>query len=45
MARKVVAALMDVSFVKFCRKEWAIKRTTKKCLVYDPKHVVPKKEK
>ena len=37
---KILAAVMDVAILRFCRKEWRIKRTVKKCLVYDPRLVI-----
>ena len=48
MARKVIAAIMDISFVKFVRtvgfdsvvEQFAISKV-KKFLVYDPKIVSP----
>ena len=33
---KILAAIMDVSILRFCRKEWYIKRTVKQFLIYDP---------
>lgn len=51
MNRKVIASIMDVSFVKLVRtvgfdsvvEQFAISKV-KRCLVYDPKRVVPKEK-
>ena len=42
MTRKVIAAIMDVVFVKPFRKQFIITKI-KRCLVYDPNKVVPLK--
>jgi hypothetical protein len=44
MARKVIAAIVDVSFVKKYRYGYTISKV-KKFLVYDPKIVAPKLDK
>ena len=38
---KIIAAIMDVVHVKRWFREFKITKI-KRCLVYDPKHVVPK---
>ena len=41
---KILAAVMDISFVKYCGKRRnSYIHTVKKCLVYDPRNVVIRK--
>jgi hypothetical protein len=40
---KILAAVMDVTRLKFSRRDFTVKRQTKKCLVYDPSKVVIRK--
>ena len=41
MARKVIAAIMDVVFVKKFREQHVTTKV-KRCLVYDPRLYIPK---
>ena len=39
MARKVIAAIMEVTLLRFFRNGY-VARKRKKCLIYDPKEIV-----
>jgi hypothetical protein len=39
--RKVIAKIMDVSFVKKFHKQYVVTKV-KRCLVYDPRLYIPK---
>ena len=40
---KIIAAVMDIKFLKFSRRDFTIKSKVKPCLVYDPRKVTIRK--
>ena len=42
---KILAAVMDITFVKYRKPKGYYITKVKKCLVYNPKYMVPKEKK